>query len=170
MCITHIKLSKLKGHLTPPLPSLILSLLLSSLHTHMNFPLFFSCWDGSFSMFCHSAVALGCKRLPRAARRGMVGYLIWCEKGWWMLFACCVDVQTAVWTLPRQRGTVSAWLTSKQVDQIISALAHFAVLGEPLSSVPWKLPQLTCVRAQTCFPACAAPPARRLLGFMAVIC
>lgn len=25
MCVTHIKLSKLKGHLTPPLPSLILS-------------------------------------------------------------------------------------------------------------------------------------------------
>lgn len=173
MCVIHIKLSKLKGHLTPPLPSLILSpspslsplslcyytrththarLVPSNAymrahtlyihihtHTHTNFNVFFSkgtCWEVSFMMFCSSSVALGCKTHLRAARQGIAGYLIWCEKGWWMLFACCIDVQIAVWMLPQQGTTVIVWLASKQVYQMISALAYFTILGEKHESPP----------------------------------
>lgn len=107
MCVIHIKLSKLKGHLTPPLPSLILSPSPSPLplslccfythtgaymHAHILYMhthsltssssfIFFkgTCWEGWFMLFCNSSVALGCKTHLCAASWGIVGYLIWCE-------------------------------------------------------------------------------------------
>lgn len=166
MCVIHIKLSKLKGRLTPPLPSLIPSpspslsyhwaafCFSSHAETHTcirayvrayvrtlagSFLYFFFPREAAarapFVMFCNSSVALGCKTHLCAAVRGTAGYLIWCEKGWWMLFACCIDVQTAVWMLPQQGRTVIVWLASKQVYQMISALAYLTVLGETHTQV-----------------------------------
>lgn len=138
---------------------------------------------GLIMMFCNSRVALGCKTHLRAARRSIVGYLIWCEKGWWMLFACCIDVQIAVWMLPQQGRAVIVWLASKQVYQMISALAHFTILGETawartiktspglyIHASPTPPPALLSnVRMRACL-CVQVPRPLRLLHFMTVIC
>lgn len=211
MCVIPIKLSKLKGHLTPLLPSLILSpspfflplsvcvLLHACTHTHAhshtvhtytlpNFFLFFpffkgTCWEGSFMMFCNSSVALGCKTHLCAARRGIVGYLIWCGKGWWMLFACCTDVSNSSLNAS-SAGTDCDCMVGEQTsvsddishgplyypgwDAWVCAIKTSLSLYIRLSPTPPSA-LLSNIRMRACL-CVQVPRPRRLLHFMAVIC